>query len=300
MNIIKLLEAQAKSVILSKKLLHSPRSKTHIAEIDQDTSRAIDTFIDLLDGKHTAMHVKSLLPLDYCQQLEARFRASPLRKKRPDNVPGYEAGVTQYMKSPLLLSKLAYSQQGGLRQILGTDPDNPIMAFFRELAVRAYKNAGYIIRPAAYGAEPMPILRFSQWMKQRPDAHLLVEMHDDLAQVKAPLNTDFEIHGVERLLAYNFYPRCVKGSGQLCVLDWQPSDEEREMCGVKDTGYPYRSEDIPEGVSRHVFEQQTGDLVVMDGSYVHGVLVGKDECDDRLVVNGFAAVLKNKQVVLFA
>ena len=58
-----------------------------------------DTFIRVLEGKLTAMHAKSLLPLEYCQQLEKRFHSSSLKKPRNDGVPGFEAGVTQYIRN---------------------------------------------------------------------------------------------------------------------------------------------------------------------------------------------------------
>jgi hypothetical protein len=129
-------------------------------------------------------------------------------------------------------------------------------------------------------------------------------MHDDLAQMKTAEVRDagFEIRDVVRLVAYNFYIKARKSSGQLFAVDWQPTHEERTILGVADTGYPYRQEDVDflQQRQRHVFEQETSDLIVLDGSYVHGVLVGKDECRDRLVANGFAALLPNNNIVLFA
>ena len=70
-------------------------------------------------------------------------------------------------------------------------------------------------------------------------------MHDDLAQVKASINKGFEIHDVQHLVAYNFYPKAKKNSGQLYAIDWQPTDDERMKLGVSETGYPYRFEDEP-------------------------------------------------------
>ena len=73
------------------------------------------------------------------------------------------------------------------------------------------------------------------------------------------------------------------------------------LLGVSETGYPYRLEDVPViAKKKHVFNQESGDLIVLDSSYVHGVLVGEDKCRERLVANGFAALLPNKNIVLFA
>ena len=275
---------------------NTPTRPFNLVEIKSD--KAVDTFIDLLEGKVTGMHVKSILPQDYCRDLEARFHSSPLKKPRADGVPGFEAGVTQYKKDPKLLSKMAYNQHGKIRDMMG-EAENPLTSFFRELAIHASLK-GYLVRPASYGAEAMPIVRAIQWIKETPDEKMLLKLHDDLAQAISPLNKGFEIQQVERLIAYNFYPRAVKNSGQLSIYDWQPTKEEREQLGCADTGFPYKMEDLPPNVRSHEFNQETGDLIAIDGSYVHGVTVGRDECDKRLCINGFAAVLKNKHVVLYA
>jgi hypothetical protein len=273
-------------------------SKTpfHLKRVDAE--RAAQSFFDILDGNAVGVHVKSYLPKAYCEDLEARFHTSPIRRPRADGVPGYEAGVTQYKKNPFLLSKLSYGQHGHIRDLLG-NAENPIIEFYRQIAlIGSFRNL--TIRPATFGAEAMPIVRAIQWAKKNPEDKMLLEMHDDIAQVKAKINAGFEIKDVEKIIAINFYPKSKENSGQLAVVDWQPTDAEREALGVSDVGYPYREENLPKNSKRHLFNQETGDLIIMDGSYVHGVVVGNDECSDRLIVNGFAALLKNNNIVLFA
>ena len=137
-------------VNLPKRSFFHTDSKFKIEDIhtpENDYGKVADAFIRVLEGKLTGMHARSLLPIDYCQQLEKRFHSSPLKKSRNDGVPGYEAGVTQYKKSPDTLSKLAYTQHGLIREIMGKDADNPIMNFFHALAKEASKR-GYLVRMA--------------------------------------------------------------------------------------------------------------------------------------------------------
>jgi len=69
--------------------------------IEPEPSNATEAFLSVLMGKATGAHVRGLVPEGYCIETDGRFRASPLRKPRRDGVPGFEAGVTQYRKSPM-------------------------------------------------------------------------------------------------------------------------------------------------------------------------------------------------------
>lgn len=264
----------------------------------ESTENVVDSFFKILNDKYVGMHVRSFLPGEYCKQVEKRFHESPLKKPREDGVPGYEAGVTQYKKEPLNLSCLSYNQHGLIRSLIG-DAHNPIMDFYRKIGLMGAK-LGYTVRPATYGAESITIIRAIQWAKNNKNDKMLLELHDDLGQIKAKINSGFEIQQAQKLIAINFYPRAEENSGQLKVVNWSPTDEEREKLGVSETGYPYFQENLPLNVESKVISPQTGDLIVMDGSYVHGVMVGQDKCPERLIINGFAALLKNNHIVLFA
>jgi len=207
-------------------------------------------------------------------------------------------GATQFGKTPSELAKLGYDQEGDFRDLIGNF-ENPISSFFRDLAIAAEK-LNLTLRPAIYQGQPLVTMRAVRWTKSSGEPRWLLKLHDDLAQVVSARNEGFEIQQVTRLVAFNFYIRSKAGSGQLVAYNWKPTDADRKRIGVIDTGYPYSDGDIPSGTEKHVFDQSTGDLVVIDGSYVHGVLVGKDEMSGRLIVNGFAALLKDGTVALFA
>lgn len=260
--------------------------------------KAVDSFFNILSNDYVGYHVKSFLPKEYCKQVEKRFHESPLRKAREDGVPGYEAGVTQYKKNPLNLSYLSYEQHGLIRNIIG-NASNPIMDFYRKIALKG-SQLGLTVRPATFGAESMTIVRAIQWAKRNKNDKMLLELHDDIGQVKAKLNFGFEIQQVQKLIAINFYPKAEENSGQLKVVNWSPTDEDRQKLGISETGYPYNEENLPSNVEKKIISPETGDLIVMDGNYVHGVMVGQDKCPERLIINGFAGLLKNNDIVLFA
>jgi hypothetical protein len=258
----------------------------------------IDAFLKVLQGDANAAHIPGTLSASYCDQVNERFEKSPLRRPRKDGVPGDEWGATQFGKTPSELAKLGYDQQGDFRDLIGKS-ENPISSFFRDLAIAAEK-LNLTLRPAIYQGQPLVTMRAVRWTKSSGEPRWLLKLHDDLAQVVSARNEGFEIQQVTRLVAFNFYIRSKAGSGQLAAYNWKPTDADRQRIGVIDTGYPYSDGDIPSGTEKHIFDQSTGDLVVIDGSYVHGVLVGKGEMSGRLIVNGFAALLKDGTVALFA
>jgi hypothetical protein len=290
---------------MAKRLLNLAKSLPKISNIkppfifkEVNGEKAVQSFFDVLDGKIGGVHLKSVLSKEYCEGFEKRFHSSPIRQLRPDGVPAYEVGVTQWNKRPSILAKLSYNQHGHIRDLLG-DYENPIMYFYRQVALKG-TDRNIIIRPATYGAESMPIVRAIQWNKANPGHQVLLEFHDDIAQCKAKMNEGFEIQDAEKVIALNFYTKCQKGSGQLAVVDWQPTDNERDELGLSEVGYPYTEENIPKNTKRHLFNQETGDVIIMDGSFAHSVIVGNDECPARLVVNGFAALLKNNTIILYS
>jgi hypothetical protein len=266
--------------------------------LDLTRDEAIAGFFKVLFGEVAGTHVRGMIGPEYCDQVNERFQTSPFRKPRKDGVPGNEWGPTQYGKKPSELAYLAYEQEGNYRHLVG-GYENPILAFIRNVATAAV-GLGITVRPAVYAAQPLVILRAVQWTKTSGKPRWLLKLHDDWAQVTSVQNDGFEIQQVVRLVAFNFYIQSTPGSGQLVAYDWRPTDDDRRRLDVVDTGYPYNEADIPAGTKTHMFDQASGDLILLDGSYVHGVLVGEDRLPGRLIINGFAALLRDGTVALFA
>ena len=63
-------------------------------------------------------------------------------------MPGFEAGVTQYRKSPTQLAEIAFAQQGYIRDLIG-GTHSPITRFFQTLAIQGSRH-GLNIRPACF------------------------------------------------------------------------------------------------------------------------------------------------------
>jgi hypothetical protein len=266
--------------------------------IDSSTVSPAQAVFDVLDGKVAGVHIQNVLSRPYCAEVAQRFEVNPQRQPRKDGVPAFEIGVTQYGKSGEQLARLARQQQGLIREVAGAYADNEIALLWESIA-RVGGQRGQRVRPACFLAEPMLPYRFVGWVAEPDERSMLLRFHDDVAQIRTSKVTEFEISEAVSLVAINLYLRATPGSGQLVVYDWRPTPSDRRRFGVELTGYPYPEDAIPANARRHVFELTTGDAVILDGSYVHGVMIGHGVAG-RIVCNGFAALLPDGTVALFA
>jgi hypothetical protein len=132
------------------------------------------------------------------------------------------------------------------------------------------------------------------WNNFGPFLH---QPHDDLAQVKDPVQADFEIQQVPRVMAVNVYAAVPERSGQLRIWNVEPDDETRAELGLTGVGFPYPPE-LLLNIPATVIEVETGDLCVVNGNLVHAVIRGDIASPrNRLLLTCFMGLNLNDELI---
>jgi hypothetical protein len=250
-----------------------------------------DAFERVWDGKATASLVGGALTKTYCNEVYQRFIASPARANRADGVPGDVVGATQYGKTAEEYMSLADPSSTAVKAIMG-GPGSELQNLLRGLAKRMARR-GVLMRPLIFDGEPAPMARFARWTTILSDGRWLLRPHEDWAQTRG--YGEWEIDRVERIFAINFYVRSKPGSGQLVVTGWRPTDSDRASRGLEVSGYPYPDEDLLHR-PHLTLPVGTGDIAIIDGSHLHGVLIGDGDIAERLIANLFVGRLGDSAV----
>jgi hypothetical protein len=234
-----------------------------------ETTGTIDvsTVFEVLNGKLAAYLVRSFVPLNVCRRVEENFWASPERVPRygegEDGVEAYLIGASHYGKPTLTYLNEVRACKAAVESVY-TGTINPVAAFRNALATRL------TVRAAGLNGLPAGDCKAVYWNNV---GTFLLEPHDDLAQVKDPIQADFEIQQVDRVMAVNIYAAVPERSGQLQVWNIEPDDETRAELGLTNVGFPYPAELLAEYPSLTI-AVETGDLCIANGNLVHAVLRG--------------------------
>ena len=253
----------------------------------------VSTVFEVLNGRLAAYVVRGFVPLDSCQRIEANFWASTERVPRygegEDGVEAYLIGASHYGKPTLRYLHEVLACNAAVESLYaGTI--NPV-ATFRETVA----SSGDIrVRAASLNDLPSGDCKAVYWNNCGP---FLLEPHDDLAQVKDPMQADFEIQQVVRVMAVNIYAAVPERSGQLQVWNVEPDDETRAELGLTGVGFPYPAELLSEYPAT-VIEVETGDLCVVNGNLVHAVVRGNTASPrNRLLLTCFMGLNLNHELI---
>jgi len=169
---------------------------------------------------------------------------------------------------------------------------NPVAAFREMLATRNGK--GLTVRAASLEGLPAGDSKAVYWNNV---GHFLLEPHDDLAQVKDPIQADFEIQQVKRVMAVNIYVAVPERTGQLQVWNVEPDDQSVADLGLSSIGFPYPAALLEkyESITIHI---ETGDLCVINGNLVHAVLRGDvTSPKNRLLLTCFTGLNSSNELI---
>jgi hypothetical protein len=234
-----------------------------------ETASSVDvnTVFEVLNGNLAAYLVRGFVPPDVCRRVETNFWASTERVARygegEDGVEAYLIGASHYGKPTLTYLNEVLACKAAVESVhAGTI--NPVAAFRETLS------SSIRVRAACLNGLPAGDCKAVYWNNVGP---FLLEPHDDLAQVKDPIQADFEIQQVDRVMAVNIYAAVPERSGQLQVWNIEPDDETRAELGLTNVGFPYPAELLTEYPSLTI-AVETGDLCIANGNLVHAVLRG--------------------------
>src|SRR5215213_2669336 len=205
-----------------------------------ETVRRVDvsTVFEVLNGNLAVYLVRDFVPPDVCRRVEANFWVSPGRVARygegEDGVEAYLIGASHYGKPTAMYLEEVLACKNYV-EALYDGTINPVAAFRATL-----RTAGdTTVRAASLNGLPAGDSKAIYWNNV---GTFLLEPHDDLAQVKDPIQADFEIQQVNRVMAVNIYAAVQEGSGQLRLWNVEPDAETRSELGLSDVGFPYPAE----------------------------------------------------------
>lgn len=247
--------------------------------------------LELIFGQATALHIRGAATRETCDAIVRNFEASEGILERRDGVPGRFIGSSHYKKTADAYFAESEVNRPYINALLG-DVVDPMRAIFNLLNSKLQDRGG-TLRLAEGEKGRANVCRALCWTGQGEYA---LEPHDDAAQVMYA-GEGFEfVNAVRRaVVAINFYPSMPDQGGDLRIWNYRPTHEEKVAAGLEKTGYPYGS-DLIEGKDYWDLGVREGDLVLIDGGYVHGV-TRQSDTGKRLLLHAFCGLVGAQDAV---
>ncbi|QCI98489.1 hypothetical protein [Agrobacterium larrymoorei] len=264
-------------MIRSKEIHYDCNQPHHFAEA---IGQIINDELDVL-------WLRGFVPVEKCDLVARNFYGSEAAKPRADNVPGIMIGESHYFKDPEYYYQRCQDTLEDVENLFHGQR-SPVRQFYSHIA----EGLNIEVRPATYKSKEALHTRAIEW-QDKADGDFLLQPHDDVSQVFCERNQDWEITEIKTLVAINYYAKCEAGQGILRVFDLKHSSDVAEEIGLECKGYPYPPH-LLENAQVLDVPVKTGDIVVINGALIHGVLKSKS---GRIVLNSFLGDLDAKEFI---
>ncbi|XRQ09025.1 hypothetical protein ACN3XK_73200 [Actinomadura welshii] len=251
-----------------------------------------DAVVDVLRGRVAGVMFRGMVPPQTCAELARRFWASPERRRRGVEAPGYYLGAYHYHRTTEDYLDRSERVAAAIDHVLDV-PGDPLTAFYGGLA-RVLADEGGTVRLAEHRGRKACRGLLRSW---HGTGEYSLEPHEDLSQCTEPKQADFEIQRVvdHHSVALNICLENGDGGG-LAFWNIRPDLSSRRRLGLHYTGSPYPLETL-DGIDKLRIKVGPGDVYVFNGAHVHAVEHGTDPSQRRTTLAGILGFIDDKTLV---
>jgi hypothetical protein len=268
-----------------------PQSRFAVQEFEGGRIDAA-SLMGLLHGSSLCIVVRGFVSAKDSARCSLAFDRTVCRQ-RVDGVPAWQLGASHYGVSTEAYFDAVEATDKELRTAYALARVD--LAAHLTVQLQLALDPGLALRPAVWNGRRAAALRAAAWAK-RGDVFSLAP-HDDAQQLRLPEQADFEIQAVMGPVAANLYTRVPAVGGQLRIWNLRPVPLCKRDLGIERTGYPYDPA-LLDGIAFIDVQPRAGDLVLLNGSFLHAVVGWGGKPGQRIVWNGFLGLTRDASSVL--
>lgn len=248
--------------------------------------------VDVLRGRVLGAVFRGAVTPAACEQIAARFWASPAGRSRGGQAPIRYLGAYHYHKPTCVYLNECAEIAAAFDEALAVH-DDPLDAFYGGLA-GVLAGQGITVRRAEHGGMLAARGVLRSWFGR---GEFALVPHEDRGQCREPGQSDFEIQRVLGfcICALNI---CLENGagGRLRIWNLQPDDVAKRRLGTFYSGSPY-----PVGALAAIdtirLDIDQGDIYIFNGSHVHAVEPNILPGTRRTTLSGFFGFIDEATVV---
>jgi hypothetical protein len=248
--------------------------------------------VDVLRGRALGAVFRGAVTPATCEQIAARFWASPAGRSRGGEAPIRYLGAYHYHKPTSVYLNECEAIAAAFDEAMAVG-DDPLEAVYGGLA-GALTGQGITVRRAEHDGRQAARGVLRSWFGR---GEFALVPHEDRGQCREPGQSDFEI---QRVLGYCICALniCLENGtgGRLRIWNMQPDDVTKRRLGTFYSGSPYPVSSL-EGTETIRLDIHQGDIYIFNGSHVHAVEPNTVPGTRRTTLSGFFGLIDDTTVV---